>query len=75
MIQKCLLWIIILGFVILVIPISLEACPACKELDEPIAKGFNWSVLFMMAMPFTVFAAVGGTVFYHFKRGNLNKDI
>ncbi|RKU32084.1 hypothetical protein C6497_00155 [Candidatus Poribacteria bacterium] len=75
MLQKSLLWIIILGFVLLAIPITVEACPACKELDEPIAEGFNWSVLFMMAMPFTVFGVVGGTVFYHFKRANPNKDV
>lgn len=75
MLQKSLIWMIILGFVIVAIPITLEACPACKELDEPIAKGFNWSVLFMMAMPFTVFGVVGGTVFYHFKRTNPTKDV
>lgn len=75
MLQKCLLWTIILGFIILTIPITLEACPACKELDEPIAKGFNWSVLFMMAMPFAVFGAVGTTIFYHFKRANPNEDV
>lgn len=49
----------------LIVPIYLEACPGCKNLDDPINKGFNWSILFMMAMPFTVFGIVGGTIFLH----------
>jgi len=47
----------------LVAPMSLEACPGCKDLDDPIGKGFNWSILFMIAMPFTVFGLIGGTIF------------
>ena len=57
------LWTSVLILVMLSIPMSLEACPGCKELDEPIAKGFNWSILFLMAMPFTVFGLIGGTIF------------
>lgn len=58
-------WASILILVMLIVPMSLEACPGCKELDEPIAKGFNWSILFLMAMPFTVFGLIGGTIFLH----------
>ena len=54
----------------LVAPISLEACPGCKDLDDPIGKGFNFSILFMMAMPFTVFAVIGGTVYLQYRRAN-----
>ena len=53
--------LMILG--VLVVPTALEACPACKTLDDPIGKGFNWSILFMIAMPFTVFGLIGGTIF------------
>ena len=56
-------WVSLLIVVMLVVPMSLEACPACKDLDDPIGKGFNWSILFMIAMPFTVFALIGGTIF------------
>ena len=59
------LWTVILILVMLVVPTYLEACPACKNLDDPISKGFNWSILFLMAMPFTVFGLVGGTIFLH----------
>ena len=55
----------ILILVMLIVPVSLEACPGCKELDDPINKGFNWSILFMMAMPFTVFGLVGSTIYFH----------
>lgn len=68
MLCKMLILLILIGFVIVMLPNTLEACPACKNLDEPIARGFNWSVLFMMAMPFTVFGVIGGSVYYQFRR-------
>ncbi len=70
MIRQVIILLLIFGFVSVLLPNSLDACPACKNLDEPIAKGFNWSVLFMMAMPFTVVGVIGGSVYYHFRRAN-----
>ena len=64
------LWTAVLIFVIFIVPMSVEACPACKTLDDPIGKGFNWSILFLMAMPFTVFGLIGGTVYLHYRRAN-----
>ncbi len=72
MIRHIVLWILVIGLVISFLPQSLEACPACKDLNEPIARGFNWSVLFMMSMPFTVFGIIGGSVFYLYRRTNRN---
>ena len=63
--QRFFISVGILILVILIVPTYLEACPGCKNLDDPINKGFNWSILFMMAMPFTVFGIVGGTIFLH----------
>ena len=60
---KFFLWVSVLMVVMLIVPTYLEACPACKTLDDPIGKGFNWSILFMIAMPFTVFGVIGGTIF------------
>ena len=59
------LWVSLLVIIMLIVPTYLEACPACKTLDDPIGKGFNFSVLFMMAMPFMVFGVIGGTIFLH----------
>ena len=57
------LWVSLLIAGMLIVPTYLEACPACKTLDDPIGKGFNWSILFMIAMPFAVFGFIGGTIF------------
>ena len=63
--HKLFFWASVLILIMLIVPTYLEACPACKTLDDPIAKGFNWSILFLMAMPFTVFGLIGGTIFLH----------
>ena len=63
--NKFFVWTSILMLFMLIVPTYLAACPSCKNLDDPINKGFNWSILFMMAMPFTVFGLVGGTIFLH----------
>ncbi len=64
------LWASILICIMLIVPMSVEACPGCKNLDDPIGKAFNWSILFLMAMPFTVFTLIGGTIFLHYRREN-----
>ena len=60
---RLFLGVTLLIVVMLIVPTYLEACPACKTLDDPIGKGFNWSILFMIAMPFTVVGLIGGTIF------------
>ena len=67
---KFFIWASVLILVMLIAPISIEACPGCKTLDDPIGKGFNWSILFLMAMPFTVFGFIGGTVYLQYRRAN-----
>jgi len=47
---------------------SVFACPMCKEAisrmgDIWLAIGLNWSIYFMMAMPFILIGSFG-TVFY-----------
>ena len=51
-----------------VIPTAVQACPSCKLVDDPIAQGFKWSILFLMAMPYIVFSLIGGGVFFSIKR-------
>lgn len=47
----------------------VEACPTCKEgmENDPAAaamiRGYFWSILFMMSMPFLIFGGLG-TYFY-----------
>ena len=64
------LWVSLLIVAMLIVPTYLEACPGCKTLDDPIGKGFNWSILFLIAMPFTVFGVISGTIFLHYRRAN-----
>ena len=66
------LWVFVLICVVFIVPTYLYACPGCKNLDDPINKGFNWSILFMMAMPFTVFGLIGGTIFFHWNGYSLS---
>lgn len=48
----------VLTLFVLAIPIMAQACPGCAEAaNESLARGFNNSILFLMAMPFTI---VGG---------------
>jgi hypothetical protein len=54
----------------LLIPTVVSACPLCNQIDDPIARGFNWGILFLMAMPFTVFGLIGGGAVYIYRRAN-----
>lgn len=48
----------VLGAVFFALPLVTHACPGCAEAaNESLARGFNNSILFLMAMPFTI---VGG---------------
>ena len=43
---------------VLLSPLAAHACPGCASaLDSSLGRAFNASVLFMMAMPFTLFGA------------------
>jgi hypothetical protein len=44
---------------------AAQGCAMCKTaVGDPLAEGFNASILFMMAMPFGLAAAVGGWIGY-----------
>ncbi len=49
---------------------SAQGCAMCKTAlggpGDPLASGINTSILFMMAMPFVLFAGVGGWLTYMF---------
>ncbi len=48
---------------------TLFACPGCNAIgSSQLARAFNPSVLFMMAMPFTVFGAIAGGIAYTYWR-------
>ena len=63
------IWLLV--FLVLLIGVQVvDACPGCKDAlseNDPqharMVRGYFWSILFMMAMPFTI-AGTFGTFFY-----------
>jgi uncharacterized membrane protein len=55
------------AIVIIVAAHVATACPTCKESlsanDPQMMRGYFWSIMFMMAMPFSIFTAMS-TYFY-----------
>lgn len=58
---------ILCAIVIFVATQVATACPTCKESlsanDPQMMRGYFWSIMFMMAMPFSIFTAMS-TYFY-----------
>lgn len=59
---------------------SVQACPTCKdslsENNPELIQGYFWSIMFMMAMPFSILTGIG-TYFYLLIRKNkknISKD-
>ena len=68
----------LLPFLVLGLATDAAACPNCKEAvaaqPSEVARmkdGYNWSVLFMMAMPFTLLGTGTLMVARAVKRGTL----
>ena len=49
---------------------AAHACAVCLpgSGDDPLTDAFNWSVIFLMAMPYTVLGSVGAFLFYSYRR-------
>lgn len=49
-----------------------HACAMCQTVlprgDDPLARGFFWSVLILLTAPFIVTGAIGGWVYYHYRK-------
>ena len=52
------------------LPAAAWACAVCFEGDDALARGLNTSILFLMAMPFTIFGAIFGAVYFTQKRAH-----
>ena len=46
------------------------ACAVCvgRADNDPLRDAFNWSVIFLMAMPYTVLGSIGAFLFYSYRR-------
>jgi hypothetical protein len=64
-------WIILtIGVALLFFPGRLLACAVCLTggANDPVQDAFNWSVLFLMAAPYTIVGSIGGWLFYRHLR-------
>ena len=71
--KKALVIAIVAGWLL---PADVNACPGCASgLDDSLGRGLNASILFMIAMPFTIVAAVAvGIVFVYRNASVAPKD-
>ena len=64
-----------MGLALLAKPAVLWACAVCfGDADDPITAGFNASVLFLMATPYTVMALIAGGVFLACRRARKQRE-
>jgi hypothetical protein len=51
---------------------TAQACPGCKEAineqSQQIARGYSYSILFMMPIPFIILGSFGGYVYYTIRK-------
>jgi len=52
------------------LPARAQACAMCGSAlaNDPLGRAFSWSILFMMAMPYTVIGAAGAWLYYMHRR-------
>jgi len=63
-----------LASLIWLVPVVARACAVCGSgpgvPGDPTARGFYWGILFLMALPFTVFGALAGWLLYRYRRAS-----
>jgi hypothetical protein len=61
---------------LLFFPARLLACAVCLTggANDPVQDAFNWSVLFLMAAPYTIVGSIGGWLFYRYRRSAAAND-
>ena len=54
---------------LILVPALASACSVCVTGDnDPTSNAFNWSVLFLMATPYTVVGSIAGWLFFKYQR-------
>ena len=58
------------AMVLLLTPITAQACPMCVESlkGSELGSGFNTSILFLLVMPFALVGSIGGGLFFYARR-------
>jgi hypothetical protein len=56
-------------------PAVARACSVCLTGDSgPMGDAYNWSILFLMATPYTVMGCVGAWLVYKYRRGTARQQ-
>lgn len=69
--RLCLLLAISVAVALFLFPAAAEACSVCLagvSENDPVTNAFNWSILFLIAMPYAVVGSIGGWLFYVHRR-------
>jgi len=67
--RNTLLTSLLAGLAAALVPALASACSVCVTGDnDPTSNAFNWSVLFLMATPYTVVGSIAGWLFYKHRR-------
>ena len=48
-----------------------QSCAMCASSfgeNDPVSRAFSWSILFMMAMPYTIFGTIAAVLFWSHRR-------
>jgi hypothetical protein len=48
-----------------------QSCAMCGSSfgeNDPVTRAFSWSILFLMATPYTIVGVIGGYLFYTYRR-------
>ena len=71
---KILLGLISASTGLIYVPAIASACAVCWAGDTgPTADAFNWSVLFLMAAPYTVVGSIAGWLFFTYRRSAVKR--
>jgi heme/copper-type cytochrome/quinol oxidase subunit 2 len=79
LLRLCFLPLFTLALVLALASIA-SACPTCKDSlassdpgRENIVRGYFYSILFMLAMPFTIFTAMSAYFYYEVRKARKQK--
>jgi heme/copper-type cytochrome/quinol oxidase subunit 2 len=73
--------ILLVMVVVVTVASVAEACPSCERAlaqnnpaQNRVAQGYFWSILFMMAMPFTIVGTFGTCAYFQIRRARSDAE-
>ena len=52
-------------------PVDAHACSVCWDSSNDLSsRAMSWSILFLMAMPFTIVGSIGGWLVYKYRHSS-----